>query len=252
MASRLISIPFSQLEEDPKNIRRSYTAIDELAHTIYEHGLLQNLIVVQIAKDRYVVKDGNRRRRAFARLIEAGHWDNSQGINCLLLDGEGSFEQLVAEVQKQEAPIWHLGFRFIEFEESGLSQKQIANYIGRSPGFVSRAQQISSNLAPETIKRLDDLPAKALTAEQVHRVSVLVNPVTKKADVQAQLSKIQSFIDLPRVRRQPGKHGNRDRNLKITKRFYHLKTALKIPAHAAKTVNAVIDYLDGTTTRLKL
>jgi ParB/RepB/Spo0J family partition protein len=252
MTSELILIPFCQLLEDPKNIRRSYTGIDELAHTIYEHGLLQNLIVIQIRNNEYIVKDGNRRRRAFGRLIETGHWDENKGIPCLLLDSDGSFEQLVAEVQKQEAPIWHLGFRFLEFESAGLNQEKIANYIGRSRGFVSRAQQISSNLAPETIKRLDELPAKALTAEQVHRVSVLVNPVTKKPDTQAQLNKIQTFIDLPRSISKAGKHKSKDRNNAVTKRLYKLKTSLRIPAHAAKTVNAVIDYLDGTTIRLKL
>lgn len=252
MPSQFALLLYDQLEEDPKNIRTVYSGIDELARTIYEFGLLQNLVVIPLGNGKFVVRDGNRRKKAIGHLIKTDHWPKEKGIPCLILDSDGNFEQLVAEVQKQEAPIWHLGFRFNEFEDSGCNQEQISSYIGRSRGFVSRCQHIAANLCPEAIARLDALPPKALTAEQVHRVSVLVHPVTKKPDKEAQLGKIQSFLDLPRAIQKAGKHKSKDRNNIITKRLYKLKTAVRIPAHAAKVVNAVIDYLDGTTNRLKV
>lgn len=244
------TIPFNQLEGDPRNIRVQYTGIDELAYSILTYGLLQRLLVVRVG-NKFVVRDGNRRLRALERLIKSGHRTAVDGVDCLILDSDGSFEQVIAEVQKQEAPIWHLGYRFIEFIEAGASQEQIGTSIGRSRGYVSRAVNIAANLAPETIKRLDSIPIGTLSAEQVCRISTLINPVTKKPDTKAQLDKITQFLDLPRAQRRSGER-KKDKNNQISFRFYKLKGKLRIPAEHAKVVQGIIDYLDGTTTRLKL
>ena len=248
MASEFALIHFSALVEDPRNIRKSYTSIDELAHTINEYGLLQNLITTRLGEDRFIVKDGNRRKRAIGHLISLKLWDENKPVPCYILDNDGSFEQIIAEVQKQEAPIWHIGFRFNEFQDMGMNQEQISARIGKSRGYVGRAQQISANLAPETIKRLDTLPVNTFTISQVCQISKLINPASLEPDKQAQLAKIETLLELPRrVRKQLGKAKNKD----LTARFYKLKTKLKIPLHAAPIVNAIIQYLDGETTHLK-
>jgi len=247
MASEFALIHFSSLEEDPKNIRRIYTGIDELAYTINEYGLLQNLLVVPINKERFVVKDGNRRRRAIAHLIERNLWDKDKPVPCYILDSNGNIEQLVAEVQKSPAPIWHLGYRFIEFTQMDMTQEQMSVRVGKTRGFISRAIQIATNLDPEVINRLDKLPPNTLTNEQVFGISRLIHPVTLKPDKEAQLQKIESFLQVSKRIRPKGKAKNKD----LTARFYKMKTKLKIPIHAIPYVNAIVGYLDGQTNVLK-
>lgn len=64
--SAIVQISLDRLKIHPKNVRKSYEGIEELAASIKEKGILQNLIVVQDPEDEgtYLVVIGNRRLTA--------------------------------------------------------------------------------------------------------------------------------------------------------------------------------------------
>ena len=63
MKKNIIEIPLEQLENHPQNVRKTYEGIEELAESVRQKGILQNLTVV--AKpgetDHYYIVIGNRR-----------------------------------------------------------------------------------------------------------------------------------------------------------------------------------------------
>ncbi len=61
---RLVDLEY--LSEDPENARKRFdeAALGELAETVREHGVLEPLLVVQLADNAYRIRSGARRFRA--------------------------------------------------------------------------------------------------------------------------------------------------------------------------------------------
>lgn len=62
----VVEIKLEQLKIHPKNVRKEYEGIEELAQSIKENGIMQNLTVVPDSEDagKYLVVIGNRRLTA--------------------------------------------------------------------------------------------------------------------------------------------------------------------------------------------
>ena len=78
----VIDIKLDNLKIHPKNVRRKYEGIEELAQSIKENGIMQNLTVVPDKEEegKYLVVIGNRRLTA-AR--EAG----LETAPCVIVNG---------------------------------------------------------------------------------------------------------------------------------------------------------------------
>jgi hypothetical protein len=86
-----ISIPLKKLLAWDGNVRKMDTdkGIDELAASIYAHGLLQSLVVRKDKRSKYAVVAGRRRLLALESLVESGSLRDRLG-RCLhngYLDG---------------------------------------------------------------------------------------------------------------------------------------------------------------------
>ena len=86
----VVDIKLSQLKIHPKNIRKEYEGIDELAQSIRENGIMQNLTVVPDKDEEgtYFVVIGNRRLTA-AR--EAG----IETAPCVIVEGMEERDQVL-------------------------------------------------------------------------------------------------------------------------------------------------------------
>ncbi|HWK53114.1 MAG TPA: ParB N-terminal domain-containing protein [Hyphomicrobiales bacterium] len=97
----LYSIPFKSLKLGKDNIRKSAASAEEdaqLKTSIAANGILQNLIVRPAGKDKYEVRGGARRYRAFADLVKDKVFPATAEVPCMVLgDNENEIEAAIAE-----------------------------------------------------------------------------------------------------------------------------------------------------------
>ena len=72
------------------------SAIEELAETIHEHGLLQPIVLREYAQDRYEIIAGERRFRAMQHL----HMDKAPAIVQKMSDEESAAMALIENLQR--------------------------------------------------------------------------------------------------------------------------------------------------------
>jgi len=247
---RLGKLPVSQYMGD----------LEKLADSIDANGLLQNLVVAlkkRATKEHpayYEIKAGERRWRAIGLLIARGNWPLDKTIPCLCIDTKGWLEQAAENACRQDVPVWRQGHRFIEMIESGVNLKRIACSIGKSDQYVHCATLIARGLCPEVVNKLDMLDPRAVTVSRLIQIARLVDPTTGSPLVAEQLKRLTIAIGQGRrtPRRPTGtlihpKDSVYQRYLKL--RDGRMKAIT--PQHV-KTVEAIIDYLECKTKRLRL
>ncbi len=134
---RLIAI--EQLREDPENARRHFDeeALNELADTIREHGVLEPLLAVQLAENQYQIRSGARRYRA---AIIAG----VEQVPVWVIKDITSLAAIVVNLQRETLHPVEVGIALAEIaSKENLSSQQLAAAIGRSKTWVSRYLSMS-------------------------------------------------------------------------------------------------------------
>lgn len=102
----LTALPLARLIPCPWNARREFDddSIAELAASIAEQGVLENLIV-RPAGDDFEVVAGERRRRALLKLHDKKLWPADKPVPCRRLDlddGEALLHSLVENIQRAD------------------------------------------------------------------------------------------------------------------------------------------------------
>lgn len=248
---------------DPYNIRDSLPSVQRLAWSIYQHGLLENLLVVELPPERALVvgkrfelRAGSRRFEAIRRLIEDGvepppnhpdrelglkwNWPADRTIPVLVLGSEGHYEHLIENVERSEPLPWEIGRRVNEVLGAGISTRELGLRLGRSGGWVTRYAHIGRGLAPELIELLRKERAEVRLGE-LAQLAAIRDPYDDP-DGPAQ-------IEAYRARRQ--KRRKRPRRIDphtfraTIKRLQYLRADMPVPGILRPIVNAVIDYLEG-------
>jgi ParB family transcriptional regulator, chromosome partitioning protein len=101
-----ISIPPNKLLAWEGNVRKTNTdkSIDELAASIFAHGLLQSLVVRKDKRGKYAVAAGRRRLLALESIIESVSMKAQTPIPCPILDDEADATEIsLAENVQREA-----------------------------------------------------------------------------------------------------------------------------------------------------
>jgi len=149
-----ISIPLNKLLAWEGNVRKTDTdkSINELAASIFAHGLLQSLVVRKDKRGKYAVVAGRRRLLALESLVESGSMKAQTPIPCTVLDDEADATEIsLAENVQREA--MHPADEFDAFKaltDKGTPPADVAARFGVTETVVKQRLKLA-NASPTLI-----------------------------------------------------------------------------------------------------
>lgn len=184
-AGKEMWIPFSKLFVSPDNVRTKYSdeAIEEMAATILEFGLIQNLTVVGEHKrgkptGRFGVAAGGRRYWGVDLLVSRGKLDRETPLRCELREADVAVAASLVE-NTQRLPL-HPADEFEAYRRlvaQGKSREDIAAAFGVTPLAVERRLRLA-NVAPSLIAVFRE---GGMTLEQLMAFAVTDNHAQQEA-----------------------------------------------------------------------
>jgi len=136
-------IPISQIDPNPSQPRQRFTAIDEMAASIQEHGVLTPLLARPI-DDRFQLIDGERRYRAALQLS----MDSLPVSIHAVADETAYILSVVENLQREDLTPLEEADAFAALQKFGLTQKRIAETIGRDQSYVAHKIALRQLPAP--------------------------------------------------------------------------------------------------------
>ena len=129
-------LPISSIETNPFNPREHFEqeALEELANSIEEHGIIQPLTVRKLGRDKYQLISGERRFRAaqLAGLIEVPAYIRVANDQAMLEMA------LVENIQREDLNAIEVGLSYQRLiEECSLTQEQLSEKIAKSRSNVT-------------------------------------------------------------------------------------------------------------------
>jgi len=171
---KTITIPFEAIECDHTfNARASYKKIDELAESIKQNGLLQNIGVCEKRgeSDTYQVVYGFRRYLAIQKIrVELGP-EAFEEIEVLLNEGtrEELRDRMVKEnIDREQLEPHEIASVIKTMVNSGLEQRDIGTRLGRPQSWVSYHYKVATRLGPVAWTAFRD---NSLTLEQALHIA---------------------------------------------------------------------------------
>ncbi len=137
--SRLI--PLNQIQPNPYQPRNEFDeeSLGELAQSIKEHGVIQPIILKQIDGGQYQIVVGERRWRASQK---AGK-ENIPALIRSFTDRQMMEVALIENLQRQDlTPIEEAKAYKALITEFGLTQQEVARYIGKSRPAVANTLRL--------------------------------------------------------------------------------------------------------------
>ena len=154
------TIPLNKLVPSPRNVRRATDeqADLELKADIEARGLLQNLVVTNVAKPKgsFAVEAGGRRHRALQALVEEGKIEKTHEVCCLVIEGgpaEAQEASLAENFQRLSMNPADECLAFLALIEQGSDGEGIARRFGLTTRFVEGRLRLAS-LAPVVFEAL--------------------------------------------------------------------------------------------------
>lgn len=140
-SSNLNEIPVSQIEPNPDQPRREFdeTAMEELAASIREMGIIAPITVRQMSENRYQIIAGERRWRASQR---AGLTTMPAYIRTV--EDENVMElALVENIQREDLNAIEIALAYEHLAETtGMTQEKISERVGKSRTAVTNYMRL--------------------------------------------------------------------------------------------------------------
>lgn len=137
----LANISVSQIEPDPDQPRKDVGNLDELKASIKEHGILQPIIVSIVGDDRYRLIAGERRFTA----AKALKLETVPALVRTIEEHRRLEVQLVENIHRKElSAVEEAGAYRRLINEFQLSQRQLAQRLGKSPAAINQTIRILS------------------------------------------------------------------------------------------------------------
>lgn len=152
----VVEIKIEDLKRHPKNVRRKYEGIEELAQSIKENGIMQNLTVVPDKEEegKYLVVIGNRRLTA-AR--EAG----LETAPCVVVEGMAEKDQiatmLMENMNRKDLTVYEEAEAMqMCFEDFGLKVEEIEEKTGLSKTTINHRLNIAKLDKETLVEKVED------------------------------------------------------------------------------------------------
>lgn len=140
-SSTINEIPISEIEANPNQPRREFdeTALDELAASIREIGIIQPITLHQISENRYMIIAGERRWRA----------SQLAGLTTIpayvrTLDDASIMEMaLVENIQREDLNVIEVALAYQQLMEGeGMTQEKVSQRVGKSRTAVTNTLRL--------------------------------------------------------------------------------------------------------------
>ena len=182
------TVPLTHLFLAPENVRTtppSKSAQAELKASVYNHGLLENLVVraADPEKDdspRFAVLAGGRRLTVLAELASEGKIPADHPIPCIIASSDTPAEEISLAENTVRLPM-HPADQVTAFSkllDAGATVPQVATRFGVSQRLVKQRMRLG-NVAPEIIQAYRDeridmetLQAFSLTTDHARQMAV--------------------------------------------------------------------------------
>ncbi|WLB24173.1 ParB/RepB/Spo0J family partition protein [Bradyrhizobium japonicum] len=155
-------ISIDRIDEDPDQPRRSFDEqkLDELAHSVLQHGVLQPIVLRQATEEgRYVIVMGARRYRAAKR---AGLRDMPAFVHAA--GSADRYVQMIENIQRDDLNAPEIAAFIADRLEQGDNQADISRKLGKPRDWVSRYASVQnmpeflrSKLAGSSIRAVYEL-----------------------------------------------------------------------------------------------
>lgn len=149
----VIEIKLEQLKIHPKNVRTEYEGIDELAKSIKENGIMQNLTVVPDKEDpgKYFVIIGNRR-------LTAARQAGIETAPCVIIEDMSDRDQiatmLTENMNRKDLKIYEEASAIqMCFKDYGFDMQEIEDKTGLSNTTIAHRLNIAK-LDKRTLKKV--------------------------------------------------------------------------------------------------
>lgn len=151
--NEIVMMPIEWLGHHPENPRLDLGDLTELADSIRENGILQNLTIVESNEEtedgykRFWVVIGNRR-------LEAARMAGVEKLPCVLAEmshGEQISTMIQENMQRQDLTVYEQAMGFQTMMNLGYSQDQISEKTGISKTTVRRRLKMAE-LTPSLLK----------------------------------------------------------------------------------------------------
>ena len=172
---RAIYVPISSISPNPNQPRKTFDeeALNELAASIKEQGVIQPLIVEEIVTGHYSIVAGERRFRA----AQIAKLDTVPVIIKSLTELQRIQMSLIENIQRENLnPIEEAYAYQYLIQRSNLTQEELAAKVGKSRSAIAN----SIRLLSLSDKLKDDVISGQISAGHARAILSLVNPADQQ------------------------------------------------------------------------
>jgi len=224
-----LEIETSSIKESPSQARTEFdeSKLGELTESIRKNGILQPLIVQEVATGKYELIAGERRLRA-SKLA------GLKKVPCLIKDissRDAAVIGLVENIQRTQlnAIDESSGFKHL-MEIYNLESKEIALLVGKSRSYVSNSLRLSK-LSEKVIAALK---SGTVTMGQIRPLINLPSELQDKILDEIKLLKLSSRQVEDKVRNLNTSNPSSDEAIRFYKNFFEDKTGSKVEVQSKK------------------
>ncbi|WP_267202360.1 nucleoid occlusion protein [Limosilactobacillus kribbianus] len=152
--NKVVDIKLDQIVPNRYQPRKVFDQEDlqELAHTIEEHGLLQPIVLREYEPAKYEIIAGERRYRAMKLL----NWDTAPAIIKKMTDEESASLALVENLQRAQLSSVEEAQAYRQLMDlNHLTQAALAKGMGKSQSFVANKLRLLKLITPVQTAILD-------------------------------------------------------------------------------------------------
>jgi len=262
-------VPYELLHPTADQARKKYRALDELACSLNDHGLLQNLVVKEIRNPLdssicFEVIAGERRRRAIGMLLLPadeqvkqhgkflGTWENAArksgskgGVPVFIIPANmADAAHLIENIHRENLYIWELGRRLAAYQDAGQTCEWIAFHLQKSVTYTQNRILIGRQLSTKVSEALENLgEGDFLSRSALVKIARLYDPILQEPLHEQQVEALELLLGKTRRAPKQSETESRSERIRVHERAKRLANLKRIPGHARPYVKALYEYL---------